>query len=151
MAAHIGRIIVPFQDRGSTANFSRASKFPQQSQNDESGTAYRATESSERRRMARQKGRGIIVRSTWRQFCLKPDRSRRFKFFIEKSGNSESDASDQIKRPDNRRPYLLAPRYVVHTALANVWDAFRAHAFSTSATIDDILILGCVWPLAAAT
>jgi hypothetical protein len=45
----------------------------------------------------------------------------------------------------------LAPRYVVHTALAKVWDVFRAHAFSTSATIDDILIFGCVWPLAAAT
>jgi len=50
-----------------------------------------------------------------------------------------------------RHTYRLAPRYVVHTALANVWDAFRAHAFSTSATIDDILIFGCVWPLAAAT
>jgi len=35
MAAHIGRIIVPFQDRGSTANFSRASEFPQENQNDE--------------------------------------------------------------------------------------------------------------------
>ena len=66
MAAHIGRIIVPFQDRGSTANFSRASKFPQENQNDESGTAYRATESSERSRTARQNRCGIIVRSTWR-------------------------------------------------------------------------------------
>ena len=50
-----------------------------------------------------------------------------------------------------RHTYRLAPRYVVHTALAKVWDAFRAHAFSTSATIDDMLILGCVWSLAAAT
>jgi len=50
-----------------------------------------------------------------------------------------------------RHTYRLAPRYVVHTALANVWDAFRAHAFSTSATIDDMLIFGCVWSLAAAT
>ncbi len=62
-----------------------------------------------------------------------------------------SDAPDQMRRPDNRRPYLLAPRYVVHAALAKVWDALRAHAFSTSATIEDTLILGCVWPLAAAT
>jgi len=62
------------------------------------------------------------------------------------------NAPNQMRRPDNRRSlYLLAPRYAVHTALAKVWDAFRAHAFSTSATIDDILILGCVWPLAAAT
>jgi hypothetical protein len=45
----------------------------------------------------------------------------------------------------------VAPRYVVHTALANVWEVFRAHAFSTSATIDDMLVFGCVWPLAAAT
>jgi hypothetical protein len=45
----------------------------------------------------------------------------------------------------------LAPRYVVHTALANVWDVFRAHAFSTSVTIADMLIVGCVWSLAAAT
>ncbi|MFG3594165.1 hypothetical protein [Bradyrhizobium sp. RDI18] len=48
-------------------------------------------------------------------------------------------------------PYLLAPRYVVHTALAKVCDVLRAHTFSTSATIDETLILGCVWPLAAAT
>jgi hypothetical protein len=55
-------------------------------------------------------------------------------------------------RPDNRRSlYRLAPRYVVHAALAKVWDAFRAHVFSTSATIDDMLIFGCVWSLAAAT
>lgn len=128
MAAHIGRIIVPFQDRGSTANFSRASKFPQERQDDESGIAYRATESSERRRTARQNRL-----SETRQVAALPD------------------TPDQVRRPDNRRPYRLAPRYVVHTALANVWDVFRAHAFSTSATIDDILILGCVWPLAAAT
>jgi len=47
--------------------------------------------------------------------------------------------------------YRVAPRYVVHTALAKVWDVFRAQAFSTSATIDGTLIFGCVWPLAAAT
>jgi hypothetical protein len=56
-----------------------------------------------------------------------------------------------MRRPNNRHPYLVAPRYVVHTALANVWDVFRAHAFSTSVMIDDVLIFGCVWPLAAAT
>jgi len=72
-----------------------------------------------------------------------PDRSRRLHL---------PSAPDQMRRPDNRRcPYLVAPRYVVHTALAKVWDVFLAHAFSTSATIDDTLILGCVWPLAAAT
>ncbi|WFU19481.1 hypothetical protein [Bradyrhizobium sp. CB3481] len=48
-------------------------------------------------------------------------------------------------------PYLVAARYVAHTALANVCDVLRAHAFSTSATIEDMLIFGCVWPLAAAT
>jgi len=58
----------------------------------------------------------------------------------------------RVGMEDNLRcPYLVAPRYVVHTALAKVWDVFLAHAFSTSATIDDTLILGCVWPLAAAT
>jgi hypothetical protein len=66
------------------------------------------------------------------------------------SSISSGARRDQMRRPENRC-YLLAPRYVVHTALAKVWDAFRAHAFSTSATIDDILIFGCVWPLAAAT
>jgi len=52
---------------------------------------------------------------------------------------------------EDRGPYRVAPRYVVHTALANVWDVFRAHAFSTSDTILDKLIFGCVWPLAATT
>jgi hypothetical protein len=67
--------------------------------------------------------------------------------------SSSSLRNPQIRKaPDGRAsPYRLAPRYVVHTALAKVWDVFRAHAFSTSAMIDDILIFGCVWPLAAAT
>jgi hypothetical protein len=124
-AAHIGRIIIPFQDRGSIANFSRASKFPQQSQDGESGTAYRAAGSSERRRTAASELAQDHGSIDWEMALARPGRSR--------------------------RPYLLAPRYVVHTALAKVWDAFRAHAFSTSATIDDTLIFGCVWPLAAAT
>jgi hypothetical protein len=60
--------------------------------------------------------------------------------------NDESGAASWLSAP-----YLLAPRYVVHTALAKVCDVLRAHAFSTSATIEDTLILGCVCPLAAAT
>jgi len=45
----------------------------------------------------------------------------------------------------------MGAMYVVHTALAKVWDVFRAQAFSTSATIDGTPIFGWVWPLAAAT
>ena len=65
------------------------------------------------------------------------------KFFL-RNPQSEGTGRSRVCLP-------RAPRYVVHTALAKVWDVFRAHAFSTSATIDGTLIFGCVWPLAAAT
>jgi hypothetical protein len=41
-------------------------------------------------------------------FCLKPDRSRRFKFFIEKSGNSEG--SRPLRRVVYRRRSLSDER-----------------------------------------
>jgi hypothetical protein len=83
------------------ANFSRSSKFPHESQNDESGTAYRAAESSERRRTARQNGRGIIVRSTWRWLLSETRQVAALQFFIEKSGNLEG--SRPLRRVVHRR------------------------------------------------
>jgi hypothetical protein len=111
--AHIGRIIVSLPGPRLGCQLFPRLKVPQESQKDESGTAYRATKSSERRRNAPQNGRGIIVRSTWRLLCLKPDRSRHLKFFIEKSGNSAGAAGRAglcigEDEPHPRTPGVLA-------------------------------------------
>lgn len=112
---------------------------------------------------------GTMVRSIGRCPCLRPDRSRRlqvlpcrslngpamtlgsspFKTIAEAAKTREIFLTHLTRRTIG--PYRLAPRYVVHAALAKVCDALRAHVFSTSAMIEDTLILGCVWPLAAAT
>ena len=140
--AHIGRIIVSHPGfEAPVANFSGTSKFPRESRKDQSGTAYRATGSSERRRRPASELPQTMVRSIWKWLARDP--STYLQVFPEESA---------IGRPGGpASAYRVAPRYVVHTALAKVWDVFRAHAFSTSATTDGMLIFGCVWPLAAAT
>jgi hypothetical protein len=84
--AHIGRIIVSLPGSSSVANFSRASEFRKRVRMTKSGTAL------SRNGIVRAQENGSSERA-WdhrsielRLLCLKPDRSRHLKFFIEKSG-----------------------------------------------------------------